>query len=66
MSNFRVKGVKFGRPVCTRDRLPTSEDTNERGFVLVWSHYRLKWELHSVEAPKWWPTSYPFWRRALT
>jgi hypothetical protein len=64
MSNFRVKDVKFGRPVATKDRLPTESDATPEGLVLAWSHLRRKWEHHIIEVLKRWPQSYPYWRRS--
>ena len=63
MSNFRVKEVKFGRPVATKDRLPTDDETTPQGFVLAWSHKRHVWERHSKTLVSAMPAAFPYWRR---
>lgn len=62
MSNFRIKDIKFGRPVSTKDRLPTETEVLD-GKVLAWSHKRLVWERHTVEYIAAMPKAFPFWRR---
>jgi hypothetical protein len=62
MGNFRVKVIKFGRPVATKDRFPTATDAPD-GKVLAWSHRRHKWESHFIEALVAWPLAYPYWRK---
>lgn len=64
MGNFRVKDIKFGRPIATKDRLPSETEVFE-GKVLAWSHRRHQWERHFVQALKEWPKAYPYWRRLM-
>lgn len=65
MSKFRVKEVKFGRPVATGDRLP-SESEVFKGMVLAWSHKRHLWERHTVELIAAMPKAFPYWRRIFS
>ena len=65
MSNFRVKQVKFGRPVATADRLPTEIEVLS-GQVLAWSHKRHVWERHSVAFISSMPKAFPYWRRIFS
>lgn len=65
MSNFRVKEVKFGRPVATKDRLPNETEVLN-GKVLAWSHKRHVWERHTVDLICAMPKAFPYWRRIFS
>ncbi|MNL59250.1 hypothetical protein D3C87_1829610 [compost metagenome] len=65
MGNFRVKEIKFGRPVATKDRLPNETELSN-GWVLAWSHKRHVWERHSLALIAAMPKAFPFWRRIFS
>ncbi|MNQ84821.1 hypothetical protein D3C85_999610 [compost metagenome] len=65
MSNFRVKEVKFGRPVATKERLPSPTEVFD-GKILAWSHERNVWERHSAEFIAAMPKAFPYWRRIFS
>ena len=65
MSNFRVKEIKFGRPVATNDRLPTESELFN-GKILAWSHQHYRWERHSLPFIAAMPKAFPFWRRIFS
>lgn len=65
MSNFRVKDIKFGRPVATKDRLPLESEVFN-GQILAWSHKRGLWERHSPAFVASMPKAFPFWRRIFS